>query len=85
MAFIECQSLPTHLRVLGLIAGGRRLRADEMVLDGEWNYFRFDDDYEWRELVSARLVSGLMRRQLIEGTRYFRLTESGERALLTHG
>ena len=85
MAFIESQSLPAHVEVLALIAGGRRLCADEMVLDGEKHYFRFADDDEWRELVSARLVYGMRRKQLIRGRRYFEITSLGHRLLRDYG
>lgn len=81
MAFIESQSLPSHLRVLALIAGGRRLLAGEFVLDHDKHYFRFDDDYDWQELVSARLISGMRRKRLIEAGDCFRVTQLGHRLL----
>ena len=84
MAFIESQSLPSHLRVLGLIAGGRRLCASELVLDEDKHYFRFDDDDEWQELVSARLITGMCRKKLIEGGDFFQVTRFGHRLLRQH-
>lgn len=81
MAFIESQSLPSHLDVLALIAGGRRLLAGEMVLDYDKHYFRFDDDYDWRELVSARLITAMRRKRLIAGGDVFRVTPLGYRLL----
>lgn len=84
MAFIESQSLPSHLRVLALIAGGRRLLAGEFVLDRDKHYFRFDDDHEWRELVSARLVTAMRRKRLLRGGEYFQVTSLGHRLLREH-
>ena len=81
MAFIQSQSIPSQIRVLALIAGGRRLRASELVLDEDKHYYCFDDDEQWAELVSARLVFSMKRRQLLDGDQYFSVTERGRRFL----
>lgn len=84
MAFIQSQSLPSHLRLLALIAGGRRLRGTEFVITDDKHYYRFEDDTEWSELVSARLVSGMRRKHLLKDGPYFEVTDLGHRLLREH-
>lgn len=84
MAFIQSQSLPSHLRVLALIAGGRRLRGTEFVIEDEAHYYRFEDDTDWAELVSARLISGMRRKHLLKDGPYFEITDLGYRLLEAH-
>ena len=55
-----------------------------MVLDEDKHYFRFDDDEEWCELVSARLVSRMRRQRLIADGDYFSVTRLGLEFLRQH-
>lgn len=84
MAFIQSQSLRSHLRLLALIAGGRRLRGTEFVIDDDKHYYRFEDDTDWAELVSARLVTGMRRKHLLRDGPYFEVTDLGHRLLREH-
>lgn len=74
---VRSEGLRAYIQVLNLLSEGERIDASAIVLEEDKHYYRLEEDPGLEQLVSARLLAAMRRKNLVREWRFWEITDKG--------